>query len=90
MSESRYRLLVSRAARKQLDRLPHKDIDRINAVLTALREDPYHNARKLAGQFNLWRIRVGRLRIIYQIRTRELTVLVLRVAKRDERTYRNL
>jgi len=90
MSESRYRLLVSRAARKQLDRLPHKDIDRINAVLIALREDPYHNARKLAGQSDLWRIRVGRLRIIYQIRTRELIILVLKVAKRDEQTYRNL
>lgn len=90
MSRARYRLVVSRAARKQLDHLPHEDIDRINMALTALREAPYHNAHKLAGQSDLWRIRVGRLRIVYQVRTKELIILILKVAKRDEQTYRNL
>lgn len=39
---------------------------------------------KLAGEENLWRIRVGDYRIIYTIRDKQLLILVLRIAHRRD------
>ena len=41
-------------------------------------------AKKLKGRDDLWRIRVGDYRIIYEIRDRILVVLVVRVGHRRE------
>jgi mRNA-degrading endonuclease RelE of RelBE toxin-antitoxin system len=38
----------------------------------------------------LYRLRVGRFRVVYEVRDEVLLVLIVRVAKRDEATYRNL
>ncbi len=45
---------------------------------------------KLAGFASVWRVRAGRLRIIYEVDEGERRLMVLRVARRDERTYRDL
>ena len=45
---------------------------------------------KLAGFATVWRIRAGRFRIIYEVHADEQRLMVLRIARRDERTYRNL
>jgi mRNA interferase RelE/StbE len=39
---------------------------------------------KLAGADNLWRLRIGVYRIVYEIRDDRLTILVLRVAHRKD------
>ena len=54
-----------------------------------------HNPRpqgsiKLSGFSGIWRIRARSLRIIYEIFNDERLVMVLRVTRRDERTYRRL
>ena len=43
---------------------------------------------KLAGFVAVWRIRVDRFRIIYEVDDEERRLMVLRVFRRDERTYR--
>lgn len=45
---------------------------------------------KLAGFASVWRVRAGRFRIIYEVDEAEGRLMVLRVARRDERTYRDL
>ena len=39
---------------------------------------------KLAGDDNLWRIRIGNYRVVYEIHDDRLLVLVLRVAHRKD------
>jgi mRNA interferase RelE/StbE len=39
---------------------------------------------KLAGDDNLWRIRIGDYRVVYEIHDNRLIVLVLRVAHRKD------
>lgn len=39
---------------------------------------------KLAGDDNLWRIRIGNYRVVYEIYDDQLIVLVLRVAHRKD------
>lgn len=46
-------------------------------------------AVKLAGS-DLWRIRVGDLRVIYAIEDKDRLVIVLRTARRSESTYRRV
>ena len=38
----------------------------------------------------VWRIRARRVRIIYEVFDEERRLMVLRIASRDERTYRRL
>ncbi len=50
-------------------------------------DPPPIGASKLVGT-KFWRLRVGDLRIIYLIDVRERRVVVLKVARRSESTYR--
>ena len=58
---------------------------RMRPRIDALSNDPRpHGAKKLAGARDLWRIRVGNYRVVYQVRDELLIVLVLRVAHRRD------
>jgi mRNA interferase RelE/StbE len=85
-----YRVEFTRNANKSLDALPKPAGDRIALAVAALREEPRHRGEKIEKAEALYRIRVGQYRVIYEVRDQELIVLVVRVAKRDERTYRRL
>ncbi len=87
-----YRVRIETRAKKSLDSLPKRDGDRIALVVKRLGDDPRPaGCAKIAGSSrNLFRIRVGQHRVVYEIRDRQLLVLVVRIAKRDEGTYRGL
>ena len=85
-----YQIRFHREARKEIEALADADYERISAVLDLLQETPRPGGSlKLAGH-DLWRMRVGRHRMIYEIADATQTILILRIALRTERTYRNL
>jgi mRNA interferase RelE/StbE len=78
------------AAVRQLRRLPPGDAARLRAPILALAFEPRPiGSTKLAGT-EFWRLRVGDLRLIYAIDDRRRLVVVLRVARRSESTYRRI
>ena len=78
-----YRVELSRAAARQVKRLPAEVRGRILARLEALAEDPRPpGVRKLSGTENGYRVRVGVYRILYQVQDDRLVVLVVRVGHR--------
>ena len=84
-----YELLVHREARKVLLELPGEIYRRIYRHLSKLKQQPrLRQAAKLKGREDLWRLRVGRYRVIYQIDDLKQVVTVLHVRLRNERTYR--
>lgn len=88
MSEARYRVDLSPAAQRQLRRLPPGDAARLRGPILALGIEPCPmTSTKLVGA-DLWRLRLGDLRVIYSIEDAEQLVVVLRVARRSESTYR--
>jgi mRNA interferase RelE/StbE len=88
VSEGRGRVILAPAAQRQLRRLPPGDAARLRPAILALGIDPHPpGVAKLAGT-EFWRLRVGDLRIVYVIDHR--TVVILRVARRSESTYRGL
>ena len=81
----RYRVEFTPAARKQHRGLPREVQERLDTHLLALASDPRpRGCRKLAGQVDQYRLRVGDYRIIYTIRDDRLLVLVLRVGHRRD------
>ena len=80
-----YRVLLERAAEKDLRSLSPKLHDRIINSFQRLAQDPRPSGcRKLAGTDNDWRIRVGEYRIVYEIDDKQGLIRVNRVRHRRE------
>ena len=79
------------AAQRQARRLAPRDARRIRDALRELGRDPQRTgSAKLAGFAAVWRVRTGQFRVIYEVHGDEQRVMVLRIARRNERTYRSL
>ena len=84
-----YDLEISRTAEKQLRRLPRSDQARIVQAIVRLATDPYPNgARKLLGYDDVFRIRVGRYRVLYSVAEATVVVVVLKIGQRKD-VYRH-
>jgi mRNA interferase RelE/StbE len=81
-----YRLEYAPVARKAIRAIRDRRLrGRLEAALLRLREEPRPaGVKRLAGQDGLLRIRVGDWRILYEVREREVVVLVVRLGKRGE------
>jgi len=63
-----YQIVFARSARKELERLPAAQADRVLRRVSALAAAPRpRGSRKLVGVGELWRLRVGEHRVIYSI-----------------------
>lgn len=75
---------LSRRARKEFDSLNNA---RIHEVLEHLKSDPVpakaYDVRKLEGSKDSFRIRVGKIRILYTIMWKDKVILVSRIEKRE-------
>ena len=82
----------SSAARREIRRIRDDDDRlRIERFLQSLAQGPYlRGATKLKGSRRRWRARVGDYRIVYDIYSNERVVEIVRVALRNESTYRGL
>jgi mRNA interferase RelE/StbE len=87
----RFRVVIPRRVRRQLDALPLEALKQVDRAIQKLREDPTRRGTvKLSDEEKIYRARAGRYRIIYQVRLDELVIVLLRVVKRDEQTYRKI
>ena len=90
MSDESWRVDLAPAAQRQLRKLPPDATARQRGPILALARDPRPpGAVALAGS-PFWRLRVGDLRIVYGIDEADRTIVILRVARRSEGTYRRI
>ncbi len=87
-----YRVQVDRRLQKAMARLSRKDQARIVVALRNLGTNPRPPGCTpvKAAPKGTYRVRVGSYRVIYTVLDADQTIIVARVAKRDERTYRGL
>jgi mRNA interferase RelE/StbE len=90
LSQGRRRVVIAPAAQRQLRRLPPGDAARLRAPILALAIDPHPPGASKLTETDFWRLRVGGLRVIYLVDDETGDVIVLRVARRSESTYRDL
>ena len=80
-----YRIEFAPRAERDLLALPEANARRLVPRIDALAPNPRpRGAKKLAGEDDLYRLRVGDYRVLYQIRDRVLLVLVIAVGHRRE------
>jgi mRNA interferase RelE/StbE len=83
-------VIIAPAAQRQLRRLPPGDAARARAPILALALDPRPpGATRIQGTAFL-RVRSGDLRIVYAVDDAAREIVVLRVARRSESTYRRI
>jgi mRNA interferase RelE/StbE len=86
----RHRVELAPAAARQLRRLPPGDAARARPAILAHAIEPRPpGAARVTGS-EYWRIRVGDLRVIYVVDDPAALVVVLKVARRGESTYRRV
>ncbi len=80
-----YEIEISRTAEKQLKKLPLADQRRVAAWILALADDPFpRGSRKLTGYEDVFRIRVGRYRVLYSVSVRSVVIIILKIGHRRD------
>jgi len=82
-----YRIEFVKSARKEFERLPARTRTKTAEALDLLSQNPYSELlriKKLKGAENLYRIRLGDYRVVYEIRNERLIVLVIKIGHRRE------
>ncbi|MEW6614177.1 MAG: type II toxin-antitoxin system RelE/ParE family toxin [Thermodesulfobacteriota bacterium] len=82
---SNYTITFARSARKELEALEEKIVNRIFPKIEALSKYPYPSCcRKLIGERHLWRIRIGDYRVVYAIYDDKNIVDIIAVRHRKD------
>jgi mRNA interferase RelE/StbE len=79
-----FRIIIKPKAEKQLQKLPHRDQERITQSIDLMAEDPFRG-KKLQGELvSLYTMRVWPYRILYTIEKKILTVFVVAIGHRKD------
>lgn len=92
MKTSSYRVEFTKSARKEFSDLPNKMQDKVVEALTFLAENPFSDLlriKRLKGAPSLYRIRIGDWRVVYEVRSDTLVVVIIKIWHRKE-VYRKL
>ena len=82
---SKYQIKFKASASKEYKKLPSQVKKRINLVIEKLSDNPRSSGViKLQGNNDLYRIRVGDYRIVFEIYDRELIIKVIRIGHRRD------
>ena len=80
-----YRIEITATAEKSLKKIPKKDIQKIVEAIQVLAISPFpEGCRKLKGEEDVYRVRQGNYRIIYEVIDKKLIVLVLKIGHRKD------
>ncbi len=80
-----YNVELTRTAEKQLRRIAKRDRNRLVEAIRGLADRPRPNgARKLQGYDDVYRIRVGQYRVVYEVFDDRMVVIVLKVGHRKD------
>lgn len=90
MSEAGWRVDLAPVAQRQLRKLPPNETARLQGPILALGHDPRPPGAGPVAGTAFWRVRVGDVRVICAILDEARVVIILRVARRNESTYRRI
>lgn len=84
---SPYRIEFTKSAQKEFVKLSKKVQDKIVDSLQLLATNPFSELikfKKIRGADNLFRIRIGDYRVVYEIKKNVLMIIVIKVGHRKE------
>jgi len=82
---AKYSIEISATAEKQLKKLPKADKKKVSQAMLSLAEDAFpRGTKKLTGYDDMYRIRVGRYRILYSVEGKKLIIIILKIGHRKD------
>jgi mRNA interferase RelE/StbE len=86
-----YNVKIKNSAQKEIRKLPSKDLrEKIIDIIDGLYANPVpEDSKKIKGSNNIYRIRQGVYRIVYQVYKSDLLIMVIRVHHRKD-AYKGL
>ncbi len=86
-----FTIQLSRTAQKALDKLPITAVEKILAHLEELKIDPYRPRPKadivpVGGSETLYRLRVGKLRVEYEVCTDENIIKIVKIFQKKRKS----
>ena len=79
-----YKILIKPSAKKELEKLPKKDLQKIVVKIQDLSSDPRPiGSEKLSGD-DKYRLRQGNYRIVYSIEDEQLIIFVIKIGHRRD------
>jgi mRNA interferase RelE/StbE len=83
-----YRLLLHKSVTKFLEKCPPKQKEEIKQQLDFLKQNPHNHSQLdikiMQGYSELYRLRIGHYRLIYQVKNNELIIFVLKAGNRGD------
>ena len=85
MADTTYTIEYTKSVEKDLRKLPSTQLKGIIAKICALATNPHpEGSVKLRGSSDLFRIRHADYRVIYQVQSKKLILLVIKIGHRRE------
>lgn len=80
----RYRVVFTRHVQNELEKLKKADRDRIVVEFIHLRRNPYYG-KELEGKYRGLRlVKVGKIKVIYEVYKKQLVVLVVKMGSQRD------
>ena len=77
----KYKIQIKKSVKKDISSFDKSTMRRLIKAIQKLESKPYENAKKLFGE-NLYRIRVGHYRIVYEIVKKEARIEIYKISHR--------
>ncbi|HJH26126.1 MAG TPA: hypothetical protein C5S37_04960 [Methanophagales archaeon] len=89
-----FEIYLSNNSLKTLKRLDKRIVERIRKLLLNLETSPLpireYDIKKITDAEDVYRVRISDYRVIYKIKWEKKEIDVIKIAKRDEKTYKKL
>lgn len=81
-----YKIVLKKSFKKQAREIPDKYYRRIIIAINDLKTDPFPSGnKKLKGTSdNIYRIRIGDYRIVYEINYADTTIVIIKIGHRSD------
>ena len=80
-----YKVILTHKSSSFVKNLPKSNKKKLDIIIDRLKENPYsYPYKKIKGETNLYRIRIGGFRISYEIYENENIINILKIGKRDK------
>lgn len=80
-----YKVILTHKSSSFVKNLPKSNKKKLDIIIDHLKENPYsYPYKKIKGETNLYRIRIGGFRISYEIYENENIINILKIGKRDK------
>ncbi len=87
-----FEIFIGNAAKKALKNLDKSIVQKISEAILYLRNSPVpvkeYDIKRVEGTEDIYRLRISRYRIVYRVHWDNKSINVIKIAKKDEKTYR--